>query len=425
MNGNDHIINETILKVKFFGEENHLSIPDRLENWFMHTAVDSISDVCDAFTTQGEHIEIDQIHIDLGQMNHKLFEQGVATVFKEKLRRKIGVLLASRTEERSESKVNIRTPEELLKRRFIHFIKLGYLPWEAAHLHIGDLEKEILAADRKVQFSLLRAIVPLLQQDRVQQRLSFNFSISFVLEMKQLLSEHYGVIPNIPPSILTDLSTSAKRKRLWKKLAQALQTAGSTHIKKNRAASTAKGKPLKPTDSEEEVAVATDHTMVSVSNAGCLLMHPFFSPLFANLGLTTNHTFKDAKQQEKAIGLLFFMVHGHLDFNESQVTLLKLLCGKPIGEPFQYEPKISKKEKEEVQGVLQSAIGHWSALKNTGIETFRNTFLQREGQLLLKDNDIEITVAQETVDILLDQLPWSLSRVHLPWVDQQIRVNWA
>ncbi|CAN0377649.1 unnamed protein product, partial [Ectocarpus sp. 13 AM-2016] len=121
MNGNDHIINETILNFKFFGAENHLSIPDQLENWFMQKALDHISDVFDAFTTKGEYIEIDQVHIDLGQMNHKLFEQGVAAIFKEKLRRKIGALLATPIKEGSESKAKIRTQKELLKQCFIHF----------------------------------------------------------------------------------------------------------------------------------------------------------------------------------------------------------------------------------------------------------------------------------------------------------------
>lgn len=425
MNGNDHIINETILNFKFFGSENQLSIPDQLENWFMHKAVHHISDVFDAFTNKGEYIEIDQMHIDLGQISHKLFEEGVTTVFKEKLRRKIEALLSTHINQSSDSKVKTHTQEELLERYFIHFIKLGYLPWETEHLHIGDLEKEILEANRKLRFSLLKALVPLLPQENIQRRLSFNFSTSFVLEMKQLIAEHFGVISEISAPDLANFNTITKRQQLWKKLARSLHTGGSLRIKKDPTLHIAEREPLQPNGSGENARLAPNNTKISISDAGSVLMHPFFSPLFENLGLTVNHTFKDAKQQEKAIGLLFFMVHGHMDFTEPQVTLLKLLCGKPIGEPFQFEPKISKKEKEEVQAVIQAAIGHWSALKNTGIETFRNTFLQREGQLLIEDNHIEITVAQETVDILLDYLPWSLSRVHLPWVDQQIRVNWA
>lgn len=425
MKGNDHIINETILNFKFFGAENHLSIPDQLENWFMHTIVDHISDVFDAFTNKGEHIEIDQLHIDLGQMNYKLFQEGLEAVFKEKLRRKIGALLTAPIKEGGESRVKIHTKEELLEQYFIHFIKLGYLPWEAAHLRIGDLENEILEANRNVQFSLLKALVPLLHQEKIQRRLSFNFSASFILKMKQLISERYGVIPEISPFHLADFNTTTKRKQLWKKLAHSLHFGRSPRIKKDQALTIAEREPLKPNGSAEKAELTLNNAKISVSDAGSVLMHPFLSPLFENLGLTINHTFKDAKQQEKAIGVLFFMARGHMDFTEPQVTLLKLLCGKPIAEPLQFEPKISEKEKEEVQAVLQAAIGHWSALKNTGIETFRNTFLKREGQLLIEDGCMEITVAQETVDILLDQLPWSLSRVNLPWVDRQIRVNWA
>ena len=163
----------------------------------------------------------------------------------------------------------------------------------------------------------------------------------------------------------------------------------------------------------------------SVSNAGAILMHPFLPTLFTELNLTKNNLFIDDKRQEKAIWLLYYMVTGHLEFDESQVALLKLICDQDIHSSLKYKPELSKKEKNEVITVIESAIKHWTVLKDNSFEFFRNTFLLRNGILNIHESYAELNVEKYSVDILMNSLPWSLSLFKLPWSDRGFQVNWA
>ena len=49
----------------------------------------------------------------------------------------------------------------------------------------------------------------------------------------------------------------------------------------------------------------------------------------------------------------------------------------------------------------------------------------RPGMLAVDaDGDWLLRVEARTVDILLDQLPWGVSLVKLPWMDRLLRVEW-
>ncbi|MBS3771738.1 MAG: hypothetical protein KGY69_15920, partial [Bacteroidales bacterium] len=64
------------------------------------------------------------------------------------------------------------------------------------------------------------------------------------------------------------------------------------------------------------------------------------------------------------------------------------------------------------------------ALKNTTPQGLREGFLQRPGKLSKVDNGWKLNVEQDTIDILLDNLPWSYQIVSFPWMKQVIFVKW-
>ena len=52
-------------------------------------------------------------------------------------------------------------------------------------------------------------------------------------------------------------------------------------------------------------------------------------------------------------------------------------------------------------------------------------FLTRAGQLSVDaEGDWLLRVEPRTVDILLDQLPWGISMIKLPWMSRLMRVEW-
>ena len=61
-------------------------------------------------------------------------------------------------------------------------------------------------------------------------------------------------------------------------------------------------------------------------------------------------------------------------------------------------------------------IEQWRILKKTSVDGFRESFLQREGRLSLQENGWSLKVARASYDVLLDQLPWGISVVLLPWM---------
>jgi hypothetical protein len=54
----------------------------------------------------------------------------------------------------------------------------------------------------------------------------------------------------------------------------------------------------------------------------------------------------------------------------------------------------------------------------------RETFLQREGKLQPTHDGWKLRVQRKTLDVLVDQIPWSISVVFHAWMPQPIHVTW-
>ncbi len=163
---------------------------------------------------------------------------------------------------------------------------------------------------------------------------------------------------------------------------------------------------------------------VYVANAGLVLLYPFFTLLFERVGLLQEKAFRDPLAAERAAHLLQFLVTGGEDFPEYLLVLNKLLCGIERPQPLARIVPLTAEEKATAEGLLGAALGRWQALKNTSIAGLRETFLQRPGKLVWSPDKVTLTVETKTVDILLDQLPWSITLIKLPWMALPLYVTW-
>ena len=167
-----------------------------------------------------------------------------------------------------------------------------------------------------------------------------------------------------------------------------------------------------------------DEEGIFTSLAGIVLLHPFLSSLFSGLHLLENKQFINLQTQEKAIIVLYYLATGHTAAAEHELVIPKILCGFGVQETVTKNTFLSDAEMEEADGLLNAVIAQWNILKNTSIVGLRESFLQRNGKVFTKNNDIHIQIEKSSIDILLDHLPWGLNIIKLPWVNNIIRTEW-
>ena len=159
-----------------------------------------------------------------------------------------------------------------------------------------------------------------------------------------------------------------------------------------------------------------------VDNAGLVLLHPFLPAFFEELNVVKNGRMV---KQQRAVHLLQYLATGHAATPEFELPLNKLLCGLPLNEPVTVGIHLTKKEKTEAKNLLEAVIRHWNILKNTSPEGLQGAYLCRTGKLSRQRNeDWQLQVEGKGFDVLLADLPWSISMIKLPWMEGMLWVEW-
>lgn len=151
-------------------------------------------------------------------------------------------------------------------------------------------------------------------------------------------------------------------------------------------------------------------------NAGLVLLWPFLQTLFERLGYLEQRQFRNAAMAERTVHLLHFLVTGEEHPPESLLMLNKLLCGVEPGRPLARELALTELEKATGEELLRMVLSRWELLNNTSIAGLRETFLQRGGKLTSLPEHVTLTVETKPFDMLLDQCPWSIALIKLPWM---------
>lgn len=180
--------------------------------------------------------------------------------------------------------------------------------------------------------------------------------------------------------------------------------------------------PALPTAPDEAAALL-------VPLAGLVLLHPFLPRLLAACGVrdATGRAIEPA-QLPRACALLHALACGDSGPDgaaEHQLPFIKLLLGQPPEAPLGHTPPtLSAAEQDEVAALLDAVREHWAALRGTGVEGLRVSFLQRRGLLRRADGAWQLRMQGEAFDLLLIQLPWAIHLVKLPWMPQPVMVDW-
>ena len=97
----------------------------------------------------------------------------------------------------------------------------------------------------------------------------------------------------------------------------------------------------------------------------------------------------------------------------------------PVHLPLNGRCNFSGKEKQAVQDIIDSLREHWSILRNTSQEGLVVSFIERPGVIEKTRKDYLLRVEKNTIDILLESLPFGIQTIKLPWNEYIIHTEWA
>jgi hypothetical protein len=162
-----------------------------------------------------------------------------------------------------------------------------------------------------------------------------------------------------------------------------------------------------------------------IENAGLIIFTQFVEAFFKNLGyLNEEREFISYKEQERAVCILQYLATGKEEFHEHLLVLNKLICGMDITNPLLTKVVPNSKEKEEVNKLFNAVISNWPVVTKSSQDAIRETFINREGVVYLKDRDWNIKVEHLAVDRLMTRIPWGFATIKLPWNKYIIFTEW-
>jgi Contractile injection system tape measure protein len=174
-------------------------------------------------------------------------------------------------------------------------------------------------------------------------------------------------------------------------------------------------------DRQQVEKMSESGNFVYVNNAGLVIFHPFINTLFNDLMIAKDGVII---WPGKAIAVLNYLCGYEVLQPEYEWPLMKILCGLSISAVVENVPALSETDKLECMAMMQQAIDHWSALKQTSIEALQQTYIQRFGKLSNKNGAWLLQVEQKTVDVLMNNMPWGISMCKLPWMQQILTTEW-
>jgi hypothetical protein len=135
-------------------------------------------------------------------------------------------------------------------------------------------------------------------------------------------------------------------------------------------------------------------------------------------------TWRRPQDAMRAVHLLQYLVDDRTSAPEPQLVLNKILCGLPTAAPLERAVELTGQEIEICGQLLNAVIANWPVLSGSSPAALRETFFQREGRLTREDDVWKLRVQRRTLDVLLDQIPWSYKMILHDWMQETVHVTW-
>lgn len=479
-----HIIKKQIIQLRLNSRQDAFYIQNRMSEHYRHDLMPVMEILFDEAAATDETLYIDSLEIDLGVLTEKeigrpTWDDDILVLLTNQLREKL------RQHSTGIKKTSEQQPASTdVSRQWLFYMQRGYLPWNL--LETGTGWKQKVLESLSTDYESVTALRNLIRSDAdALTRIVEQHAESFLVKLIEILTAQKQHLPELLDELEMLYLYLAKtrtpkyggpkqeiRKEFWRTVLEVAAPPNATGEEAafvQRILERSFGRLIRSQDLSKEVTSKLPHLLpiirllqekspiigtdvsseiveemsfkqngqtkqaeektepeegIFVQQAGAVLLHPFLVTFFDRLQLTEAGAFKDQGAQQKALYLMHYLCTGAVEAEEHELAIPKVLCGYPLQKPVRKRISPSKKEKQEAGHLLEELIRQWEKLKNTTPAGLREGFLQRAGKLVTKNDIWCIQVEANTIDILLDHLPWNLSIIKLPWVKDMIRVEW-
>lgn len=427
-----HIIKKQVISLAINKKSGVFRMQQAMSAHYRNKVLPVLENIFNELSHDDEMIHIDHLEINLGEVsedeiNRDDWGEDIRSTIKEQLYAQIG-------QARERKQIDHEAKAIGICRQWLFYMQNGYLPWNTLQVNEAWYNQvlEALAADYN-SVTELRGIIK--QQPAVSHRIVWQHSEKFLIQLVTILAPEdrpglAKVINGLQQMFSrsgepapTGTQESAYKVKLWERLI--FLSAGLE-------------KGLTPKRLVEEVRKINDITIGSgelrvesideeglfVQYAGIVLIHPFLSTLFKRLQWVKEGKFEDDQSKQKALHLLHYAATGREEAEEYELVVPKILCNWPLAMPIERDVELNKNELDETDRMLIAVIEQWPVLQNTSADGLREGFLQRKGKYFKRNDKRYLQIESASIDVLLDQLPWNMGIIKLPWMKDMLWVEW-
>ncbi len=170
-----------------------------------------------------------------------------------------------------------------------------------------------------------------------------------------------------------------------------------------------------------------DHSEhIYIHNAGLVLLHPFLHTCFERLDYLKNGLFINKEAADRAVHLLQYIATGTGQNPQDHLALAlnKIVCGISLSVSLSSGVELTEQEKTTALQLEKAILSNWPEMKQTSVTGFRETFLQRAGHIVLKEDHWALKVERKSYDVLLQTLPWSFAAIKTTWMNRTLNTEW-
>ncbi|PSL44800.1 hypothetical protein CLV51_105172 [Chitinophaga niastensis] len=468
-----HMINRLEFEVGCSDEEQALNLRHNFSLTMQDQVMAVMDKICSKYVTDEEWLRIDKLEIDLGGMSQHAFTNDFENILSYRLEEALVKRLAAIPA------TSRAVSQELSKLELLQFFLLhGILPWWAAmpDININTICLDVLLQQQSV---LQTWLMEHRQEQSVWTRITMQLGQdvkALILAMPTALATAHAQFISWIAAVSNQLFETGNMDTVTTASAdefiqQVLSAKGSyihdillgnapaifsntslVNIFRSNAVNifsiitnkenallqiiaSVTGTALLPADMSVITEMDTripdagsaeidEIEKIAVKHAGIVLLAPFLKTFFTAITLLDGNEWKDRAAQHKALHVLKYLATGDLETPEYNLALEKLFCGIALNEPVPLKADLSETDMQEAEALLTAVIGHWKLLKNTSVNGLRSSFLKRDGLITRKDGGWLVQVERQTLDVLLDGIPWGYSTITLPWNQYLIFVEW-
>ena len=215
-------------------------------------------------------------------------------------------------------------------------------------------------------------------------------------------------------------TSPAERVPRWHECLSVTVSAEKSH---QRPARTPPAERDKKERDRKRPSAADKLAAIPVCNAGVVVLWPLLPSLFSQLGLWEKDHFINPQAQINAACWLDMLIWDDDRARQERMPFTQWLCGLPLDIDLDGELP-DEQQAERLQQWLTLLPVQLAGWRSLAVSDIRSLFLQRSGQLVTASGASKLVVQPEPFDILLNEWPWPLDTLMLPWLEQPLPVTW-